>query len=69
MSLCILINVCLFTVRYYGGKKLGIPGLIKAYSKSAELVIKKNKLEDGKIDAFVNKKRSIRSWASRLPII
>ena len=40
-----LINVCLFTVRYYGGKKLGIPGLIKAYSKSAELVIKKNNLK------------------------
>ena len=39
-----LINSCIFTVRYFGGKKLGIPGLIKAYTKSAELVIKNDNL-------------------------
>tara|TARA_B100000676_G_scaffold311630_1_gene382222 strand:+ start:2788 stop:3411 length:624 start_codon:yes stop_codon:yes gene_type:complete len=39
-----LINSCIFTVRYFGGKKLGIPGLIKAYTNSAQLVIKNNNL-------------------------
>ena len=32
-------------IRYFGGKKLGIPGLIEAYSNSAELIIDNNKLK------------------------
>ena len=39
-----LINSCIFIVRYFGGKKLGIPGLIKAYTNSAQLVIKNDNL-------------------------
>lgn len=31
-----LVNAAVFVIRYYGGSKLGIPGLIKAYSKAAE---------------------------------
>ena len=34
-----LVNSSIFVVRYFGGKKLGIPGLIEAYSKSSQLVI------------------------------
>jgi len=34
-----LLNVCLIVVRYFGGIKLGIGGLIKAYTKSAQLAI------------------------------
>ena len=38
-----MINTVTFIVRYFGGKKLGIPGLIEAYSNSSEgLVIKDN---------------------------
>lgn len=39
-----LINSVVFVVRYFGGKKLGIPGLIEAYSKSTEIVINYNEL-------------------------
>ena len=31
-----LINIALYVVRYFGGSKLGIPGLIKSYSISAD---------------------------------
>jgi uncharacterized YigZ family protein len=34
-----LTQIGIFVVRYFGGKKLGIPGLIHAYSKAAELSI------------------------------
>ena len=36
-----IINVIIFVVRFFGGKKIGIPGLIKVYSKSANLIIDK----------------------------
>ncbi len=39
-----LINTVVFVVRYFGGKKLGIPGLIEAYSKSTQIVINSNEL-------------------------
>ena len=34
-----MINTVIFIVRYFGGKKLGIPGLIEAYSNSSEGLI------------------------------
>ena len=40
-----MINVAVFVIRYFGGIKLGIPGLIKAYSESAEGLIKKENLK------------------------
>jgi len=36
-----LVNVVIFVIRYFGGSKLGIPGLIHAYGKAAELAIEK----------------------------
>ena len=37
-----IVNTVLFVIRYFGGKKLGIPGLIDIYSKSPELLIDKS---------------------------
>jgi putative IMPACT (imprinted ancient) family translation regulator len=34
-----LTNVLIVVVRYFGEKKLGIPGLIQAYSKAAKMVL------------------------------
>ena len=39
-----MVNVVVFVVRYFGGTKLGIPGLIEAYSESAEGLIKKENI-------------------------
>jgi uncharacterized YigZ family protein len=39
-----LLNVCLIVVRFFGGIKLGIGGLIKAYTKSAQNAIADSKI-------------------------
>ena len=39
-----LINTAIFVVRYYGGTKLGIPGLINSYSTAANNVISNIKI-------------------------
>jgi len=39
-----MVNVVVFVVRYFGGTKLGIPGLIEAYSDSTEGLIKKENI-------------------------
>ena len=41
-----MINVGAFIVRYYGGIKLGIPGLIHSYSEATRLSILNNKIVD-----------------------
>ncbi|MBC8313499.1 MAG: YigZ family protein [Candidatus Cloacimonetes bacterium] len=38
-----LLNICLVVVRYFGGTKLGVGGLIKAYTGSAQIAIKNSK--------------------------
>ena len=40
-----MINVVVFVVRYFGGTKLGIPGLISAYSESTEGLINKDNIK------------------------
>ena len=40
-----LINTSIFVIRYFGGIKLGIPGLIEAYRESSEKIIRKSKIE------------------------
>jgi len=41
-----LINSVIFIVRYFGGKKLGIPGLIEAYSNASKLLIDLKQLKN-----------------------
>ena len=40
-----LVNVVIFVIRYFGGSKLGIPGLINAYETAAEKTIKNAKVK------------------------
>ena len=40
-----MINIVVFVVRYFGGAKLGIPGLIEAYSEATQGLIKKENLK------------------------
>jgi putative IMPACT (imprinted ancient) family translation regulator len=39
------VNVVIFVIRYFGGSKLGIPGLINAYGTAAEKTIKNAKVK------------------------
>ena len=39
-----IVNVGLYVVRYFGGRKLGIPGLIHAYSETIKLAFLDNSL-------------------------
>jgi len=40
-----LVNVVIFVIRYFGGSKLGIPGLIYAYGTAAERAIENGTLK------------------------
>ena len=40
-----LVNVVIFVIRYFGGSKLGIPGLINAYGTAAERTIENTKVK------------------------
>ena len=40
-----LVNVVIFVIRYFGGSKLGIPGLINAYGTAVEKTIKNAKVK------------------------
>lgn len=48
-----LVNVAILTVRYFGGIKLGVGGLVKAYTESAARVVKSAEL----IDLLAKEKR------------
>ena len=40
-----LVNVVIFVIRYFGGSKLSIPGLINAYGSAAERAIEKGSIQ------------------------
>ena len=45
-------NVLVAVVRYFGGTKLGVPGLIHAYKTAAELAIGENKIVNHVVHAY-----------------
>lgn len=42
-------NTLVVVVRYFGGKKLGVPGLIEAYGEAAKLALESNKVIEKKV--------------------
>ena len=48
-----LSNVLVVVVRYFGGTKLGVGGLIQAYKSAAELVLNRAKIVDEEIKSIV----------------
>ena len=40
-----MVDTAIFFIRYFGGTRLGIPGLIHAYGKAAECAIETGKLK------------------------
>lgn len=47
-----LTNVAIFVVRYFGGTKLGVPGLINAYKKAALDAINNSVVVDKTVDVY-----------------
>ncbi len=49
-----LTNILIVVVRYFGGTKLGIGGLIQAYKTSAALAIEENEIVEDQVKTTVN---------------
>ena len=47
-----LTNILIVSVRYFGGTKLGVGGLINAYRSSARLALESSIIEEKTIDVF-----------------
>lgn len=45
-------NVLLVVVRYFGGTKLGVGGLINAYKNAAKLVLESSEIKEKTVDVF-----------------
>ena len=46
-------NVCVVVVRYFGGTKLGVPGLIAAYKESAAAALDAAKIVERTVDTII----------------
>lgn len=46
-----VVNVLVAVVRYYGGTKLGIPGLIDAYKSAAKMVLNESLIADIQVES------------------
>ena len=47
-----LTNILVVSVRYFGGVKLGVGGLINAYRSSARLALESSQIEEKTIDVY-----------------
>jgi putative IMPACT (imprinted ancient) family translation regulator len=52
-----LLNAAIFVIRYFGGTKLGIPGLIHAYKTAAE-----DAIQNAQLTLWLEKKRILISY-------
>ena len=43
-----LTNILIVVVRYFGGTKLGVGGLVRAYTKAGQIVLENNLIEHGR---------------------
>jgi uncharacterized YigZ family protein len=43
-----VINCLLVVIRYFGGTKLGVGGLVRAYTKAGQIVLENNLIEHGR---------------------
>lgn len=57
-----LTNVYLIVVRYFGGTKLGIPGLIEAYKSSAQDALSKASITERQVYGLVKMKLSYETY-------
>jgi len=48
-----VMNILVVVVRYYGGTKLGVAGLIKAYKESTELAIEHSTIVEKELESTV----------------
>ncbi len=48
-----LTNVILIVVRYYGGTKLGVSGLVKAYKESAQLTLEQTEITTKELESHL----------------
>jgi putative IMPACT (imprinted ancient) family translation regulator len=48
-----VVNVLVAVVRYYGGTKLGIPGLIDAYKSAAKMVLNESLIADIQVESML----------------
>jgi len=64
-----LTNCLIVVVRYFGGTKLGIPGLIKAYKNAALEAIQNNKIESIDITEMYSLKFSFEELNSVMKIL
>ena len=56
-----IVNAVIFVIRYFGGIKLGIPGLINAYGTVSE-----NSINNAKLKLWIEKKRLLITYPYKL---
>ena len=59
-----LTNILIVSVRYFGGTKLGVPGLVKAYKYAAQIVIENAKIVTKYLTKSLILESSCRSYFS-----
>ena len=54
-----IVNIGMFVVRYYGGRKLGIPGLIHSYTETTKIAISNNSLSNWEFKLVLGQREGV----------